>query len=315
MKLDSPVIKLIRGAATVGILLYGAYYVYSNREAFRVLQAVNPKFIAIMVVFILINIYASASENAVLFQALGAPIGSIESFGLTNVSAFFNLVLPQGGTIAKAVYLKQRYSIPYSKTPALFLGLLVIYLLIGSGIILIISLITLFMGQAVPFILWIAVGCASLSGIFLMIDFPKGSLSGLGRIGVWISNYSDGWKSLRTNKPCLINACIWQLTIFLSSGVWVTMAYYSLGLKISLLLGMGLSILNSFTNILVIIPGNFGIQEAVFGYFTYSTGVLFAQGVVVSALVRIVLLLITLLLAPFSWYRLFYRHNISLKQR
>jgi uncharacterized membrane protein YbhN (UPF0104 family) len=176
-----------------------------------------------------------------------------------------------------------------------------------------ISLITLFKGETVPFVLWIAVGCAGLSGLIFTIDFPKGSLPRLGRIGVWISNYSDGWKSLRTNKPCLVNACFWQLIIFLSAGVWVTMAYYSLGIKISLLLGTGLSIVNSFANILVIIPGNFGIQETVYGYFTYLTGTLFAQGVVVSALVRIVLLLITLLLAPFSWFHLFYKQNIKLK--
>lgn len=315
MKLDSPLIKFVRGTTTIGILAYGVYYIYTNKESFRALQDVNLKYIGIMVIFILINIYASASENAVLFQALGAPIGSMESFGLTNISAFFNLILPQGGTVTKAVYLKQKYNIPYSKTPALYLGLLVIYLLIGSGIISIMSLTILFMGQAVPFVLWITVGCASVSGVAFMIDFPKGSLSKLGRIGVWVSNYSDGWKSLRTNRSCLIHACIWQLIIFLSSGVWVTMAYSSLGIKINLLLGTGLSILNSFTNILVIIPGNFGVQEAVYGYFTYLTGTLFAQGVVVSTLVRIVLLLITLLLAPFSWYYLFYKQNIRLQQQ
>ena len=305
----------MRTIATIGVLIYGANYIYSNLESFRALQDVNWKSIVVMIVFILINIFASASENAVLFQALGAPIGNIESFGLTNVSAFFNLILPQGGTIVKAVYLKQEYKIPYSRTPAMYLGLLVIYLLVGSGIILLANLITVLMGNPVPFVLWIAVGCAGLSGIIFMIDFPTGSLPKLGRIGVWISNYSNGWKSLRANKSCLIKACIWQFIIFVSAGVWVSTAYYSLGIKINPLLGISLSVLISFTNILTIVPGNLGIQEAAYGYFTYLTGMSFTQGVVVSALVRVVLLSMTLLLTPASWYYLFYKQNIKLSRQ
>ena len=148
-----------------------------------------------------------------------------------------------------------------------------------------------------------------------MIDFPKGSLPKLGIIGALRSNYSNGWKSLRTNRSCLLNACIWQFIIFVSAGIWVSTAYYSLGIKINPLLGISLSVLISFTNILVIVPGNLGIQEAVYGYLTYLTGMSFAQGVVVSALVRVVLLLMTLLLTPVSWYYLFYKQNINLNRQ
>jgi len=315
LKSDSKLIKFIRTVSTVLVLAYSAYYLYINADYFRVLLEIKWESLSLMSFFILVNIYASASENSALFQALGAPIGNIESFRLTNVSAFFNLFLPQGGTITKAVYLKQKHGIPYSKTPALFLGLLVIYILIGSGVILITNLATLLMGKAVPLIFWIVAcfGCAS--GILFIVDFPKGALPKMGKIGILISNYSDGWKSLRANKSCLIKACIWQFIIFVSAGVWVSTAYYSLGLKINPLLGISLSVLISFTNILTIVPGNLGIQEAAYGYFTYLTGMPFAQGVVVSALVRVVLLSMTLLLTPASWYYLFYKQNIKLSRQ
>jgi uncharacterized membrane protein YbhN (UPF0104 family) len=315
LKPDSKFVKFIRGLATTGVLMSGTYYLFTNLDSFNILATVNWKILVFMVFFIFINIFASSSENAVLFQALGAPIGNIESFGLTNVSAFLNLILPQGGTITKAIYLKQKYGIPYSKTPALFLGLLVIYLLIGSLVILITNLATIYMGGAVPFIFWIAACLGCTSGIFFMIDFPKELLLRQGKIGSMISNYSDGWKSLRTNRSCLIKACIWQFVIFASAGVWVSAAYYSLGLKINPLLGIGLSVLLSFINILTIIPGNLGIQETAYGYFTYLTGMSFAQGVVVSAFVRVVLLLITLFLAPASWYNLFYKQNITVSRQ
>ena len=276
---------------------------------------VNWKIVAIMVTFILINIFASASENAIFFRVMEAPIGNIESFGLTNVSAFFNLILPQGGSITKAIYLKQKYGIPYSKTPAIYQGLLVIYLLIGSGIILSTNLITTITGGTVPLLFWVIVLLGFTSGILLVIDIPQGALSKSGRIGVWISNYSDGWKNLRTNKTCLVNASVWQFIIFVSAGIWVSTAYYSLGIKINPLLGVSLSVIISFTNILTIVPGNLGIQEAAYGYLTYLSGMLFAQGVIVSTLTRVVLLFMTLLLTPASWYYLFYRQNIKLNRK
>jgi uncharacterized membrane protein YbhN (UPF0104 family) len=314
MKSDSVLVKTIRGLSTIVILIYGIRFTINNLSSFHLLLELNWKILGVMILFILINIFASASENAVLYQSLGAPVGNVESFGLTNVSAFFNLIFPQGGTITKAIYLKQRYKIPYSKTPAMYLGLLVIYLVIGAGVILATSIITISMGGKVPMVLWIAVCCASASGILFMVDFPKGLLPKLGKIGKLLSSYSDGWRSLRTNKSCLIKACIWQLIIFICSGIWVSTAYYSLGIKINPLLGMSLSVLISFTNILIIVPGNLGIQEAVYGYFTLLTGMSFAEGVVVSAFVRIVLLSITLFLTPFSWYFLFYRRHISLSK-
>lgn len=312
MKYDSRLIKIVRSIVTIGLLIYGGYYVYSHRETFHNIQQINWKILCIMAVFIVFNIFASATENAYLYRAIGAPIGSIESFGLTNVSSFFNLIFPQGGTITKAIYLKQRYKIPYSKTPAIYLGLLVIFFLIGAGVILISNLVTLTLGGTVPLILWIAVAFALASSVLFMIDFPKDSLHKLGKISTILSNYAEGWKALRTNRTCLINACIWQFIIFVSSGIWVSAAYYSLGIKINPLLGISLSILVSFSNILIIVPGNLGIQEAVYGYFTYLTGMTFAEGVVVSAVVRAVLLSITLGLAPFSWYFLFYKRNINL---
>ena len=197
----------------------------------------------------------------------------------------------------------------------MYLGLLVIYLLVGSLVILVTNIVTILLGGTVPFVFWIAVCGASASGLLFTIDFPQKSFFRLGKISTLISNYSEGWKSLRTNKSRLLNACIWQFFIFVSSGIWVSIAYYSLGIKINPLLGISLSVLISFTNILVLVPGNLGIQEAVYGYFTFLTGLSFAQGVVVSALVRAVLLAITLCLTPFSWYFLFYRQNISLSRQ
>ncbi len=315
MKYDSKIARYIRGIATISIVIYGTYYIYSNLDSFRVLLEINWNYITIMIIFSLFSGFASSSENAVLFQALGASIGYVESYGLSNVCAFFSLVLPQGGTLAKVVYLKQKYKIPFSRTLALFLSLLVITLLLGAGVMLITNLITMLIGGTVPFILWIATLTASASGLLFLFDFPQDSLAKLGKVGALLSNFSSGWKSLRTNKSCLIKACVWQLVTFISSGIMISAAYYSLGIKINPFLGISLAVLISIANIFIIVPGNIGILEFTYGYFTYLSGLLFFQGVVISTLLRVIGLLTMILLAPFSWYYLFYKQNIKIGQQ
>lgn len=296
-----------------GVLLLVFYYFYINLDSFYILFKVDSGAFLIMLASALLFFYASAVQNAVLIRAVGVPIGIFESFGLTHVSVFVNLFLPQGATITKAVYLKQRYGVPYSKSPALFLGMIIVFLIMGAGILFITNLSVLIMGNRVPSIFWVFTFLALASGFLFEIEFPKESILRFGKIGELMAIFSDGWKSLRENKPCLLKAAAWQTVMFLSSGIWVATAYHSLGIKINPLLGVSISVFVSFANLVMIIPGNFGVQEMVYGYFTILSGLLFSQGVVVSVLIRGVGLLITLVLAPISWYLLFYIKGIKIE--
>lgn len=313
MKINQRFLNILRVLFMTSILLFALYYSYINLDSFYILFKVDYRAFFVMLASALFFLYASAVQNAILIHAFGAPISNFESFGLTNVSSFFNLFLPQGATLTKAVYLKQRYGVPYSKSPALFLGLLIVFLIIGAVILFITNLSVLLMGDHVPIMFWVITFCALASGLLFGVEFPKESILRFGRIGALMSNFSDGWKSLRMNRSCLAKASAWQVVIFLSSGIWVATAYYSLGIKINPLLGVSISLFASFMNLLVIIPGNFGVQEIMYGYFTILSGMLFSQGVVVSVLIRGVGLLVTLVLAPISWYFLFYRQGIRIE--
>jgi len=313
LKVNRKVQLFFRVLLTIGFLLFILYYSYMNLDSFYLLLKVDYRAFFVMLVSALLFLYASAVQNAILIRAIGVPISNFESFGLTNIGSFFNLFLPQGAALTKAVYLKQRYGVAYSKSPALFLGLLIVFLIIGAGILFITNLSVLLMGNHIPSILWLFTFLALASGMLVGIDFPTESMARFGKIGELMSNFSDGWKSLRKNRSCLVKASAWQALIFLSLGIWTATAYYSLGIKINPLIGISISVFASFANLVMIIPGNFGIQEIVYGYFTILSGLLFSQGVVVSVLIRGIGLLITLVLAPISWYILFYSQGIKIK--
>ncbi len=309
---ESRIARIIQSVLAFVVLLFIGYYFYKNINDFEILFTIQKKDVLVLSFFYILSVYFSATQNALLIRSLGVPLSDLESFGLSSISALVALVVPQGLTITKAVYLKQKYSLAYSKSPAWFLGLLVVFLFVGSCIMALTNTIATLQGVKVPEILWVITVCGGASGLLFFFDFPKKMTGRLGKIGALIDNFADGWKELRSNRTYLIKACFWQTAIFIATGLYVTVAYNSIGIGINPLLGISLSIFIFFSTLVTIVPGNLGVQEAVYGYFSYMSGLTFVQGVVASTLMRVIGLFITLILAPISWYFLFYRQKIKI---
>jgi uncharacterized membrane protein YbhN (UPF0104 family) len=305
--------RTLRTLLTIVVFAIIGYYVYSNKNDFEVILKISKINFVSFTIFVFLSSFFNAAQNAVLIRSMGIPFSNLESYGLSNISALANLILPQGVTVTKAVYLKHRYAVSYSKFSALFLGLLVIFLLVGALLMALTNILATVQGIEVPGILWIGSVAGAASSLLFFFDFPKRYFQKFGKLGALVESFSDGWNQIRSNKSCLVKACLWQIAIFISSGIAITLAYRSIDITINPVLGISLSVFISFSNLVAIIPGNFGIQETVYGYLTYLSGLMFVQGVVVSTLTRVVGLLITLLIAPFSWYFLFFRHGIKLQ--
>jgi uncharacterized membrane protein YbhN (UPF0104 family) len=288
------------------------YYCYLHKDDFEVLFELNTIDVVLFSICIVASSFFNAAQNAVLIRSLGIPFSNLESFGLSNISALTNLVLPQGVTVTKAVYLKHRHGVSYSKFSALFLGLFIIFLLIGALLMAITNMLAMMQGIKVPEILWGGSLLAGATTLLFFFDVPREYFTKFGKIGVLVENFSEGWNRIRTNKACLIKACVWQVAIFVSSGIAVTFAYHSVGIEINPVLGISLAVFIAFSNLIAIVPGNFGIQETVYGYLTYLSGLMFVQGLVISMMMRAVGLLMIFMIAPISWYFLFFRYRIKL---
>ena len=304
----------LQAILTALVLIPFGYYVYLNKSDFEVLLEISGVNLAFLSTLIIVTSFFNAAQNAVLIRSLGTPFSDLESFGLSNISALVNFIIPQGLSITKAIYLKQRHAISYSRFSALFLGLLVVFLFIGALFMVLTNTVAALQGIEVPKILWLGSLLGVVPSLLFFFDIPKQAFGKLGKVGMLLGSFSDGWKEIRSNKTCLMKACLWQIAIFISSGIGVTVAYRSIGIKIDPFLGISLAVFISFSNLLAIIPGNFGIQEVVYGYLSYVSGLLFVQGVVISTLMRAIALFVTLAIAPFSWYFLFFRQRIKIHQ-
>ena len=296
-------------ALIVGAL---AWYVYANRNEVEIFQNLQPGPLLILLVITIIASFVSSTQYLALFRSLGVKIGVWECFELSNVGAAASLFIPQGNSLVKMAYLKQNYGIPLSRSPVMFLGLLVIFIYVGGFILLAANIISVFMSVNMPIVLWVVSVGAILSAVIFWIDIPAGFTNRLGRIGNLLREFITGWQELRKDRRCLVEVSIFEVANFLLAGLMVWAAYNALGRSIHPLLGVGLIIFISFSNLFVITPANIGVQEAFYGVLSQMAGYEFVYGVAVSAVMRAATLAVTILFAPPSWYFLIFRKNIGL---
>lgn len=293
-----------------GLILYS----YNNREELAILARVSWQLLSVLFFLMYFSILAGSIQSVNLYRAIGAPVGIWEGFGLAVVAAATSLLFPHASYITKAVYLKKKYKLPYSQTPAIFLGHFVVFLLVGAIVMTSSNLISMMLGYTVPTILWVGVIVAAASVSIFWFEIPMHIAERLGRIGNMLHLFSAGWKKLRSNKTLLIQASLFQLLSFIINGFIISVAYQSLSLTVHPLSGTSMAVFISFSNLIMITPGNIGVQEIVYGYLSELSGVVFVQGVAVSGLIRVVGWVTLLVAAPFCWYFLFFRQNLSFSQ-
>lgn len=296
------------------VLIVGAlaWYVYANREQAAIFRNVQAGPLLLLLGITILASFVSSAQYLALFRNLGVNIGVWECFELSNVGAAASLFIPQGNSLVKMAYLKQKYNVPLSRSPVMFLGLLVIFLYVGGLILLVSNVISLFMGVNMPVILWVVAAGAILSAIIFWIDIPAGFTRRLGRIGDLLCEFITGWQELRKDRRRLVEVSLFEVANFILAGLMVWGAYNALGQFIHPLLGIGLIIFISFSNLFVITPANIGVQEAFYGALSQMAGYEFVYGVAVSAVMRAATLAVTILFAPPSWYFLIFRQKIGL---
>jgi uncharacterized membrane protein YbhN (UPF0104 family) len=306
--------KAVRIGVNLILCLWGASYVYLYRHEFEILLTVRWHFLLLIAGAITLNSVANAAQTAALFSAFGARMSIGESFGLSNIGNAVSLFLPQGTTITKAAYMKHRYGVSFSATPAIFLGSLVTYLLVAALLLLLSSLIAALNGHSVPEMIWMIAAAISAPVALFWLDIPERWMFRLGRVGQLMRQIATGWKTLRSNRRCLFQVALFQLCDFVTTGATVSIAFYSIGITVNIWTGLTIVIFVSLLNLIQVTPGNLGVQEAGFGFFSQLYGYFFLHGVVVSGLSRTVALLLTVCIAPIAWYWLFFRQKINLRE-
>ena len=265
MKIDSK--KKKRGiitniiSAVVFILL--AYYVYNRREMLVDMLQVNPLSIAIVFILFILMVGVIAYTNLYMMKSLDKDISFKDAFLVQFANNLLNKLLPKGGAVFRAYYLKTKYDFDYSQFLSTLGGLYVLSFAISSITGLVCFAYIYFSTGRFNLPYFIAFLAIFLGTFFVIIVSPKIPESKF-RIINMIKRVLDGWNRIKKRKKDVFILLILQLISNLISTISLILVYRGIGLPMSLWQGIFLASISAITSIANITPDGLGIKEALF---------------------------------------------------
>lgn len=286
-------VQLARLVIAAITLSFAIWVVYRHRDSLATLQLLRLKHVLTLILIYLAYFVSSVVPYLALIRHLSSrSLPFLSWLRIMFISRFANSLAPQAGTAYKAVVLKKQFGVSYTTylhVYTLFAWITTTLNLLLAGFL---STGLLIHGttqeQLLSFTL-LALGFLALIAPFVarfLFSFwqPKQR---------WLSAVRDGAHNLLTamtehgTHPRLL-AIVIGLGL-LRFGFWILffrVALSGFGVEVSLAaLAVFLAIWN-LSALIVITPGNLGVQEVVYGIVGSAVGIGAAHGVMLSALIR-----------------------------
>ena len=298
--------KVIRGILSFGILLVlivlAVLYLERNFEDFSELRFVSPMIILALILLFIFGYFLIGLTTKQLIKPLKINLGYFESFALSIVTGFYNLITPlRGGMAVRAVYLKKKHNFSYTN---FFSSLSASYVLIflSAGIMGLLSSGIIYLKEDIfsPIVSLIFLG-VSLSLLFVIIFSPRMN-EGKGFILDKIAKILNGWYLIRKDRGLLFFITIISIFQLLLSSLMLYLEFYVFGIEISFVKALFLSSIGLLGLIIAITPAGLGIQEAVAVFSASTIGISPVESLSVALLGRGVSVVVLFVLGPiFSW--------------
>ncbi len=295
-------------------------YIVANLESFFRLYEVCLEhlwFIVFSGLIIIILKALSGFQFNALMRHLGRDLPAWEWFGLAVVTHFFNLIMPfRGGMAARAWYLKHKYNFSYSHFLAIQGGFQAIVLISGAVMGLVGMCGVAFVRPGVleaPLFIPVAV-CFVLSAavLFVLLHLTP-QLKEDEKKGKWLTRLwkvVDGWRRIRTKRRQVVVIFLISLGQRLVKAVFWMVIFYCLGVRLGLFAGFFLAAVGVFSVVIMILPGNLGVDDAVHVFAATLIGVPLDVSIAAALLARMVNMGSALILGPLYNYILFKRRSI-----
>lgn len=286
--------KIIRWILALCCLAYIVHFFVKNTEELTLILKLHPLSVIGMVCFVFLGHAIYCFRFRIVLEKCSERSMPLWSwFKIFMLGRFLGTLAPQAGNIYRSIYLKQNYQISYTRYASSlfsFFWLDTCFNMIYALIIVLVIKPNLQIGRfsALNFLI-IFSSCLILMPLFLTfvfrsVKFRHRYLSWLQQktselLTVTVTSVKDGvyiLKIMLTGLIAFINVIILFHICFLSFDISVslpTLALFYVILKLS-------------TQI-IITPGNIGVREIAYGILSEQMGVGMAEGIIVSAVIRI----------------------------
>ena len=284
------------------LVVLGAYYLNKNIHEFKDLKLENWRYIFLIVPIFIFGYWLIGVVLDVLLRPFGIELNLKESFMISIVTGFYNLITPfRGGMVARGMYLKRRHNFAYTDFLATLAASYVIVFLISSFIgLLSVYLIFMFYGTFNWIIFLIFFGMF-IGMLFIVIVAPRFSE----RKNNWINRFIrviNGWHLIKNNKKVIFYVGILSVIQILLGALMVYLQFKVFGLDVGYLKSLFLTCIGSLGILIAITPANLGVAEAITVFSALTLGIGAAESLGVALLGRAISIIVLFILGPwFSW--------------
>jgi len=253
-------IKLAIGLALIGLLVY-----LGRRHLGRLelILTVTPAMLAALVGLFLAGRVVHGEVYRAALETLGVRISYWEAFMLSMRINLANLLFPQGGAGATAVYLKVRHALSYADFASLFLALNVLqfacFAVVGLACN---TWLWAFDGVAWSWLVagaLVAVGAGSVGALVLPVRVaPRWR----GRLGNFLQRFLKSLALLRRDRRMLLRVVVLEAGTLVTLSLRLWACFYALGHAVPAHAAVLITVLGHVGMRVAPTPGGLGFREA-----------------------------------------------------
>lgn len=288
---------------TLGIAGGIGLYLVHNPELVALFYGFSLRDAVLLVLMCVLSFGTSGLYLKVFAGKFGMYLRPREWFGLTVVTTMGNYLTPfSGGLIARASYLKHRHAFSYTR----FLAMMAANYLIAFALISLTGIVTLLTLPEKQDESWLVLifFFATLITVWLVSIFPSITAGSKNQMVLLVQRATEGLDIIRRDPVLLGKLIVLTLMNILIGALLFYVAFISLGSMLPFRVALLIYLLTTFTLLINITPGNFGIQEAGTSMAAAILGAGVEMGLMASLMIRAATILSAFSLGPVFSYLL-----------
>lgn len=267
----------------------------------------------LLVLMMVISYSPLAYINRDLLSVMNIRMGASESFQLSIITGFYNVITPfRGGMAVRAVYLKKHYAFSYTDFLATTAATYIITFLI-AGLVGLVTTALLYARAHTYSALLGVVFAITTAGMVVLMLLPKLQepkhrwLSKLVRV-------VNGWHIVRRHPRVVLSITLLTAAQLVIGAVMLLLQFRVFGVPVDLTQALFLASIGSLGILIAITPAGLGISEAITVFSALTIGITPAQSLAAAILGRLVSVVVLFILGPIFTYTLLHRSPRALRR-
>lgn len=295
--------RALSTALFVALIALLCAYVYSERESMSQLLRLDAAVVAAMLTLALCACVLNCVYHRVILSTYRIPLSLTDWMGVVLTANAMAYVLPlRADLVFSAAYYKRVKGLEYVKSVSMAAGNIVFGVAFALLQMLAALLCTGLIEGTWPGTLWL-IWAAGATAVALFVAFSL--LMGDRRPRLFtrfklVSDVADGFNALLQNRRML---CQLLLCLILNNAVQLALyiaCFHAIGMDVTVYQALFYNSVSWISTVVAIVPGNIGIKEAVMGIATSLMGAVFQNGVAVSLLQRVAVMIVYMVLGA-AW--------------